>query len=312
MIRGAALLACAVALTGLSSCDDKPPVSPNAGRSELGELVSQAESFIGRAEPIVQRPWAARLEFPKRVHMRIRILQSFIQEAGAGSDAPGGASEGLLQKGRTLMAQTKPFDAAVVVVERVGSSLDQIVGYDRVIELHLPPLEAKGEAPFRIRLTNLRDQVALGFKHLDEAVMLTIEQAKDAGTHEKIASAALRDALQTSAKLAEEVKKSSALASNAVDRERLLKARLEWADAISGNLGASVPAEAKKALEDGREFANGALPKQSAEVLEGLRNAQPDAFAKAEDLGRKTDAMIEQVTRAFLDLGRKAGVGDPK
>jgi hypothetical protein len=307
--QGGALLVLAVAL---SSCGDGDAAKPAPPASELAALAASAETFAGRAEQFIQRPWASRLEFPKRLHLRVQTNRSFVQEATAAASKPTSPQEGLIQRGRALVADNKPFDEALSLIERTANSLDQITGFDRVIELHMPPLESRGEAPFRIRLTNLRNQATLGFKHFDEALARTLDKSPDAQIHEKIAQAALREALETSAKLTEEVKKSAALAHNAIDRERMLRGRIEWAGGIAEKLGAALPEEGSKALAEARAFATTTLKDESLAVLDALRNAQPDAAQKAEDLGRRTDAVIERLTRAFLDLARKTGAGDPK
>jgi hypothetical protein len=311
MPRRAILLA-ALCAAALSSCDGGRPAPPPASRSELAELAAQAEAWAQRAETITQRPWAARLEFPKRLHVRIQTLRSYVQEAAAAAAEPAAQQARLLERGRALVVQSRPFDAALLLLERLAPSIDQINGYERLIEIHMPPLETKGEAPFRIRLNDLSRDKTLGFRHLDQALTSILDQLPDATTHENIAAGTLRRVLETATKLSEEAKQTAGLATAVVDRERLLKARIEWADGIRTKLGDGVPPEAVKALDDARALASGGLSAESSAVLDKLRNAQPGAAAAADELGRRVDAAIEAVTRAFLDLGRKAGVPDPR
>ena len=47
-------------------------------------------------------------------------------------------------------------------------------------------------------------------------------------------------------------------------------------------------------------------------MLDSIRNAESGADTRADALGRRAEAVIERLTRAFLDSGRKAGVADPK
>jgi hypothetical protein len=312
MTRTWAPIAAAAAIAvGLSSCGGKKAEAPKPQQTELAELSVQLENWASRAEQMVQRPWSKLIEFPKRLHVRVQIIRSFGQEAAAAASDPNAATESLVTRGRTLMAQGRPFDAALTLLEREAPTIDQVTGYDRMMEMLMGPLETKGEAPFRERLTNLRQQAALGFKYLDSALAETLEQAPDAEVHQKIASKALRDALETSVKLGDEVKKSSALAGDVIAREKVMKDRVAWADSIVKKAGDAVPAEAAKTLKESREFVEGKLPERSKSVLEMLRNATPDAAAKANELSRDADAVLTALTTAFLEIGRKFGVKDP-
>lgn len=279
---------------------------------ELAELTRNAESWADRGERILERPWVARLPFRTRLYARVQALRTFVKEAQPAANGASGPPDRLIERGRVLVNQAAPFDTALALLERVTPSLDNITGFGQVIELHMPPLETSGEAPFRIRITDLQSQVKLGCTHLDEALTGILAGSADAKTHENIATHNLSAAHETAAKLTEEVKQTSAAAHAATDREALLKKRIAWADEIVKKLGPAVPAEATQALSEARTYSDKTLPGETAAVIERLRNAQPDGAQHAADLAKSADAVVERLTRAFLELGRKAGVADPK
>ena len=241
----------------------------------------------------------------------MQALRSFSQEAAAAANDPSAAQPGLVERGRALVDHAGSFDDALALLGQVANTLDQLVGYERGIELNMAPLETRGEAPYRIRVTDYGKQVALGFRHLDLALTGTTEKSPDAKLHQNIALKALGDALATATKLHEDVKKTAHLAAAAMDRQRVLNARIAWADQIKAKAPEKVPADGTAALEDARKLAQGDLESETGRVVESLRNSQPDAAAKATALAERVDAHIERVTRAFLQIGREAGVPDP-
>jgi hypothetical protein len=314
MRRGAitaALAACGLLVAALGSCGKDPAASPPAAASPLPTLAAAAELWAGRADALLRRGWITRLEFRQRLFGRVQSLRSFAQEAGSAADGAAGPRDRLVERGRELVDHSASFDDALALLEQVAGTLDQLTGYERAIELQMAPLESRGEAPYRIRVTDYGKQVALGFTHLDLALAGTVEKAKDAKLHQNIATRALSDALATATKLHEDLKKTGALAKAAIDRQRRLKDVISWAGAIAAKDGAKVPPEAAKALEEARKTSEEIGP-ETDRVLESLRGAQPDAAAKAEELAARVDAPIERVTRAFLPIGREAGVPDPK
>jgi hypothetical protein len=310
MTRSVLALAAVLIVSALGSCgDDPPPAAPATRPSGLPELRAQAQRWAGRASLLLERPWMQRLQFRQRLYGRVQALNAFIEEAGAAADPP---AQQLIDRGQALINQAQPFDTALALLERVTVTLDQLTGYERLVELNMQPLETRGEAPYRIRVTDYGKQVAEGFSNLDLALRGILDKAGDAKLFEGIATKALADALATATRLSEEVKNAGALAAAAVDRQKMLKLRIEWADGIAAKVGASVPADAVQALADARKVAKEELDAATHEVVERLRNAQPDATEKARQLAAKLDPVIERLTRAFLQIGRSAGVPDPK
>jgi hypothetical protein len=307
--RAAVLLLVATAVLLPGSCGEQGGEQPAPKPpSELAGIAAEADRWATRAETLSQRPWAATLEFPKRLHLRIQALRAFVQEAAA---ARGAAPPALVERGRALVAGAPAFDQALALLERATPTLDRVNGHGHFIEAHMPPLETEGEAPFRIRVNQMKEQAALGVGYLDRALAGILDGAPDAQVHENIAMAQLRQVGDTSARLKEEVAQAAALAIAVGDRAKLLRNRISWAEGVVAKAGDAVPAEARQALEDARALAAGPLDGEGATVLEKLRNAQPDAAAKAGDLARRVEAAMERLTTAYLELGRKAGMPDP-
>lgn len=309
MTRGVLLLAAILLALALGSCGDAPPPAPATRPSGLAELRVQAERWAARASILLDRAWMTRLQFRQRLYSRVQALRAFMREADAAAAAP---PPQLIERGRVLVDQAQPFDSSLALLESVTVTLDQLIGYERLVEVNMHPLETRGEAPYRIRVTDYGKQVAEGFSNLDLALGGILDQAGDAKMFAGIAKKSLSDALATATKLSEEVKNAGALAAAAVDRQKMLKIRVEWADGIAAKVGAAVPAEAAQALAEAKKIAKDELDTATNEVVERLRNAQPDATEKARALASRLDPAIERLTKAFLQIGRSAGVPDPK
>jgi hypothetical protein len=314
MTRGGALIAALLVAASLGSCGDEPaptpatrPVVPSA----LSELVGAAQRWAARAGLLLERGWAPRLEFRHRLYARTQALNAFVQEAKAAANDPSVTpDERLLERGRALVEKAPAFDRALLLLETSTPNLDQLTGYERLIELNMAPLETRGEAPYRLRVTDYGKQVAAGFSNLDLALRGILDQTADAKLFENIANKALSDALATATKLSEEVKNTSALAKGSQDRQRMLQERLAWAQGLAAKVK-DLPADARQALDEAAKFAKDELDPATTQVIESLRNAQPDATQKARALAASLDAVIEKLTKAFLPVGRAAGVPDP-
>jgi hypothetical protein len=293
----------------LGSCGGDGPAPPHPQKpSELALLAAQAEAFAARCEVIVGRPWASRLEFPKRLHLRVEQARAFAKDAAAA--APEEQST-LVDRGRALVLQGRRFESALLLIERLGRPIEEVTGQQKLIEVHMKALEAQGEAPFRIRVDHLGQDANLGFRHLDDALSKIVAGAPDAETHEKIATGTMRRVLETATKLGAEVKVAATRATEAVSRQTLLAQRVTWAETVAEAAKDAVTPDARAALADARTFA-AALPPRQAAVIDKLRNAQPDAVPLADALAAEVDMVLERLTRAYLDLSRKAGIGDPK
>jgi hypothetical protein len=312
--RAAATIAALLAAALLQSCggDEPKPAAPAAPPSGLAQLAAEAERWAMRGEALLNRGWAQRLQFRQRLYGRVQVLRAFAQEAAATATAAGPPPERLVERGRMLVNGAKPFDDALSLLERVAGTLDQLTGYERVIELGMTPLETRGEAPYRIRVTDFKKQVADGFSNLDLALRGIVDQAGDAKLFENIAAKGLSDALATATRLSEEVKLSGHASAKAVDRRKMLLDRLIWAQDVAARTGKDLPEAAAKALAEATKFAKDELDAGTDAVLESLRNAQPDAFAKSKALAEKVEPVIDSLTRAFLPISRSAGVPDPK
>jgi hypothetical protein len=314
-MRGLQAIVCATsALFLLGGCGDgaKPagPAAPG-GMPELAELVRNAQTWATRAETILGTPWAPRLQFKERLYGRIQALRSFAQEGAAAVHAGGTPPERLLARGRVLVNQAPGFDEALHLLESVAATIGNLLGSQNLTEMHMHPLETRGEAPFRLRIADLEKQVKLVFSHLDQALTAILERGPDAATHQNIATNNLSSALDTGMKLMEEVKQASALAKGATERQELLEKRIAWADAILAKAAPASIKDGPESLEAARAVARG-LPPETDAVIEGLRNAQPDAPAKAAAIAARVDVVVDRLSRAFLEAGRKAGVPDPK
>jgi hypothetical protein len=154
--------------------------------------------------------------------------------------------------------------------------------------------------------------VSEAFSNLDLALRGILDQKSDTKLFENIATKAISDALATATKLHDDVKNTAHLAKAALDRQQMLHERVKWAGEISAKAADKVPAEAKEALADASAFAKEKLDSATDAVVEKLRNAQPEAPKMAAELSKQADAKIERLTKAFLLIGRQAGVPDPR
>ena len=138
MKRGALALAAVVIAAALGSCGGDPPAAPATRPSGLPELKAQAERWVNRAALLLDRSWMARLQFRQRLYGRVQSLRAFMQEAEAAAAAP---PPQLIERGHALIDQAEPFDSALALLESVTVTLDQLVGYERVVELNMQPLD---------------------------------------------------------------------------------------------------------------------------------------------------------------------------
>jgi hypothetical protein len=308
--RSPVLLLAPLALL-LGGCEDDPAPKAPGPRAELTELVRSAEIKASRAEGILGRVWAQRLAFRERLYTRLQALRSYVQEGSQALSANAQPFDRLVERGRALVDKSERFEQATALIEKVVPTLDGITGCENLIEVHLKPLESRGEAPFRMRFVDLEKQVKLGMTHLDEALARILDGAADAATHQGIAINNLAQAYTTATRLTEEVKQIAILAGAATGRQAMLSKRIQWAESVLAKAGKDAVKGGADALEKARAFARD-LPPRTDAVLDTLRNSQPDAAAKAKELAATVDDEIERLTRTFLDAGRKAGVPDPE